>query len=312
MLMASGLTALMVLTACEQEGTKGGSTLDNPIQAFPARLTDIPDPETLSRYPYDPNLLVPYDYSSISLAAYPESDSSQIDPVDWPIWIPKAESSLTIQEFLAYERAILPETTLTRLGLENPEYFEGEDGGTLEESTGNDCDFSKNRRGDVLLVRNPWVPVPIYHKHAGVWRGTEKENSIYRNKEIVHSISSGVCWASDGSYLSYWNHCRVMRVNTSPHSTNYRNVAATYCENQYGKPYNYNWLWKYDEQRFYCSQLAWAGYWRCGAKNPRIDIDIYCIHYIPQFGFVPDFHVAPDEIWINWRTYQIAKSSGKW
>ncbi len=299
------ILALGLIVGCEEdEDLESQSLLSTTPEGgylpFPQDSSEIPDPDTLEYYPYDPNLYIPYDFSSLNLTEYPEPDSSQIDSADWAIWIPKAESSITIEEFLAIPRAILPETTMVQLAVEYPGYFEGEELG----HSPNDCPFDDNKRGDVLLVRTP----PCFwgrHNHAGMWRGT----SGYSGVEIVHSIASGVCWASAGSYHRNWKRCRVLRVTTWPYSTSYRSAAATYSEDQYGKPYNKNWLWKYDKTKFYCSQLCWAGYWRSGR---RIDIDIYCIHYIPYFGFVPDFHVAPDEIWINWRTHQIAKSSGRW
>jgi uncharacterized protein YycO len=92
----------------------------------------------------------------------------------------------------------------------------------------------------------------------------------------------------------------VMRVVTWPIGTGLRSSATDYQEAQIGKPYNYNWLWKWTQSSFYCSQLNWAGYYWRSPWYCRIDIDIWC--------HLGDAHVAPDEIYASWRTYTIASS----
>lgn len=49
--------------------------------------------------------------------------------------------------------------------------------------------------------------------------------------------------------------------------TQYKN-AATYAANQIGKKFNWNFLWKYDTAKFYCSQLVWRSWQQQG-----IDVD---------------------------------------
>lgn len=57
-----------------------------------------------------------------------------------------------------------------------------------------------------------------------------------------------------------------LRVNGAPYSA-YVN-AATYAEQQIGKPYNLNFFWKTRTDSFYCSQLVWRAWY-----NQGYDID---------------------------------------
>jgi hypothetical protein len=299
--------ALGFAAGCQEENISGpqSAILGEGYRPFPQDSADIPDPDTLTAYPYDPNLYIPYDFSSLNLTEYPQPDSSHL-PLPGTIGsaISKDSNMIDIADFLAIERAILPETTMQRI-VDSIYQTPITPNKVMTDYT-NDCSFSANKRGDVLLVRNPWVPVPGFFKHAGVWLGSMPGRT---GSTVIHSISNGVQYVN-AEYFHHWQRCCVLRVDCWPWNDSlYRNLAANYCILQLGKPYNYNWLWKFSTSKFYCSQLAWAGYWRSGQP---IDIDIYCIHYFPEFGFVPDFHVAPDEIWLNLRTFQIARSSGLW
>lgn len=77
-----------------------------------------------------------------------------------------------------------------------------------------------------------------------------------------------------------------LRVNGAPYSA-YVN-AATYAEQQVGKPYNLNFFWKSRTDSFYCSQLVWRAWY-----NQGYDIDYVTIDTI----------VTPAELVKSGRTY---------
>ncbi len=164
----------------------------------------------------------------------------------------------------------------------------------------NACDFSVAKKGDVLLVHDGFVAWG-WHAHAGIFYGgtgvyaTIESNS---NQSYFGDPRPGVHFEP----ISHWNNdydfCRIMRVRTWPLSTSYRAKAAEYAKKQLGKPYNFNWLWKWSTSKFYCSQLVWAGYYRTSKWYARINID----------ANPADTWVAPDELYASWRTYNVTSS----
>ncbi len=58
----------------------------------------------------------------------------------------------------------------------------------------------------------------------------------------------------------------ILRVSTTVEN---RTAAVNYARQQARKPYNYNWLDKYRQDKFYCSQLVWASYY----WTANIDLD---------------------------------------
>ncbi len=164
----------------------------------------------------------------------------------------------------------------------------------------NMCDLSMAIKGDVLLVHNGFVPWG-WHSHAGIFYGGTGVYSTIEsdcNQNYFGDPHPGVHFEP----VSHWNNdydfCRIMRVITWPLSTSYRSKAAEYARKQLGKPYNFNWLWKWATDKFYCSQLVWAGYYRTSKWYARIDIDA-----VPS-----DTWVAPDELYASWRTWTVTSS----
>ncbi len=164
----------------------------------------------------------------------------------------------------------------------------------------NSCDFSVAKKGDVLLVHNGFVAWG-WHAHAGIFYGgsgvyaTIESNA---NQNYFGDPHPGVHFEP----ISHWNNdydfCRIMRVITWPLSHSYRAKAAEYARQQLGKLYNFNWLWKWRTDRFYCSQLVWAGYYRTSKWYARINID----------ANPADTWVAPDELYASWRTWTVTSS----
>lgn len=164
----------------------------------------------------------------------------------------------------------------------------------------NACSFSSARKGDVLLVHDGLV-VWGWYAHAGIWYGgtgsyaTIESNA---NESYFGDPNPGVHYEPASHWNDDYDYCRLMRVNTWPLSTSYRSKAADYARDQLGKPYNFDWVWKWSTTKFYCSQLVWAGYYRTSKWYARIDID----------ANPADTWVAPDELFYSWRTSTVASS----
>ncbi|MEO0094179.1 MAG: YiiX/YebB-like N1pC/P60 family cysteine hydrolase, partial [candidate division WOR-3 bacterium] len=203
-------------------------------------------------------------------------------PVPEEYWKFPKENDIPFSEFKAIPRYIPTEKEVR-------EYFEQYPTG---EGT-NSCPFNNNQRGDILLTHDGWIWCG-WHRHSGIWTGYGGARGTVHS----HGDDGGVCYKIVDYWWNSYDFCRVMRVITWPISTNLRSSATDYCEEQIGKPYNYNWLWKWTQSSFYCSQLNWAGYYWKSPWYCRIDIDICC--------HLGDCHVSPDEIFANWRTYTIA------
>ncbi len=164
----------------------------------------------------------------------------------------------------------------------------------------NSCSFSSARKGDALLVHNGFT-VWGFYAHAGIWYGgTGRYATIESNanESYFGDPNPGVHYEPASHWNDDYDYCRLMRVNTWPLSTSYRAKAADYARAQLGKPYNFNWLWKWSTSKFYCSQLVWAGYYRTSKWYARINID----------ANPADTWVAPDELFYSWRTSTVASS----
>ncbi len=164
----------------------------------------------------------------------------------------------------------------------------------------NACNFSSAQKGDVLLIHDGFT-VWGFYAHAGIWYGgtglyaTIESNA---NESYFGDPNPGVHYEPASHWNDDYDYCRMMRVNTWPLSTSYRGKAADYARDQLGKPYNFNWTWKWSTSKFYCSQLVWAGYYRTSKWYARINID----------ANPADTWVAPDELYYSWRTSTVASS----
>lgn len=286
-------------------GVKRRKRHKNPPESgylsFPQDTSEIPDPDTLEDYPYDPNINIPLDFTLLAYTEYPEPDSSELDSADLALMIPKGDSMIPIVEFLALSRMIPAETTLVRLIDED----------TIMYSSGNDCSFSDNKRGDILLVTGKWYQhLYGYWTHAGMWlksTGDKAYRTITSHKDNDNPARNGVHYEHQDHWNDWYPRCAVFRVHTWPKSTSLRSQAGDYAEAKLGKPYNIWINWKYTQRRFYCSQLDWAGYW--WKSNCLVNVDINLPIYLPGWGLVPDWHVLPDELFLSWRTFKIADSN---
>lgn len=130
-----------------------------------------------------------------------------------------------------------------------------------------DCGWNRNytnwgagTTGDIVFVSpggwgtayGYWSHVAILNYSWGWLRGVEADPG------------GGVRAINVASQFDRCNDTRVGRVNGV--SSSQRANAAYYAEAQRGKPYNWNWLWKYDTSRFYCSALVWRAYKQQGRE----------------------------------------------
>lgn len=102
---------------------------------------------------------------------------------------------------------------------------------------------------------------------------SENQNSYWEGK--VNGVQyepigywAGTCSASANSvkllkvngqkFVWNWFSSHYEPYDVSPSE---RESAVAYAENQKGKPYNWNFIAKYDESKFYCSQVVWRAWY---------------------------------------------------
>lgn len=160
---------------------------------------------------------------------------------------------------------------------------------------GNWCDFDPAIDGDVVLLKGGGA-FPGIFCHAAI--------VVFDHSNIIFSMGSdgdrGV-WFNSRDELHEYSHASVQRVDTWPWHPNFREEAKWYGIYQQGKPYNWVFPNKWDQNRFYCSQLCWASYYWTSPWYYAIDID--GISDWIDFGTV-----GPDAIWCSWRTSTVVCS----
>jgi uncharacterized protein YycO len=154
---------------------------------------------------------------------------------------------------------------------------------------GNSCDFEPAVNGDVVLV-----------KGSGLFPGVFCHAAIVTREWSYSQFSIGPTgdidvWWNSRDMLQKYSHASVQRVDTWPLSSNRRQTAADYARKQLGKPYNWIFVDKWRTDAFYCSQLCWAAYYHPSPWYYKLDID-----GVP--GALDFGAVAPDALWLSWRT----------
>ena len=215
------------------------------------------------------------------------------------------EMERPFEEMKTQERWLIPEKEYATIADEIDSLIRENKNGYRNNS--NNCDFSKGRKGDILLVHDTkwWQPGAIYGYfcHSGMIINTHGSWEANHGRFAIAAYSDrGIRWDNETHWHNY-NYCMIVRVNTWPRSTSLRRGAANYVSSQLGKHYQiplpYN---KWNTSAWYCSQLDWGGYWHRSPWYAKVDID-----GIPDridFGTV-----SPDAIVDSWRTYKI---TGSW
>ena len=115
----------------------------------------------------------------------------------------------------------------------------------------NNLDFGVAWYGDVVLGRNGWSPV-------GYWGHNASYDPDFGWRPICESTpSGGVHYSTRERWWYGYDKAALYRVRTYDWVRYY---STWYTYYQYGKPYDW-WFNKWDQSRFYCSELAWASYY---------------------------------------------------
>ena len=128
----------------------------------------------------------------------------------------------------------------------------------------NNVDFNKAINGDCVVVHdevNCNTPYGFF-RHVGLF---DIGNYNSGDAPVWSSWTDGV-WVHTIKEVHEYDLAVILRVDTANET---RTAAVNYARQQARKPYNYNWLDKYRQDKFYCSQLVWASYY----WTANIDLD---------------------------------------
>ena len=102
-------------------------------------------------------------------------------------------------------------------------------------------------KGTILVTADAYKNL-IPTGHAGI---------ILRYDTVIESLAQGVTWGPND-----WNESKqtAYGANVTKTTSTQDQLAANWCFNQEGKPYNFNYLDTGTRERFYCSQLVWAAF----------------------------------------------------
>ncbi len=115
--------------------------------------------------------------------------------------------------------------------------------------------------------------VATFEVHDGLW---DSDHSMTERGNLVDTFY-GVAYPLEGRGLS------------SEMEEQIREDIAAFCLSQVGKPYNLNFLNSDTDEAFYCSQLAYRAYLRCGINlNTGLAMES-----LPGTNWI----IYPQEIW---------------
>ncbi len=122
-------------------------------------------------------------------------------------------------------------------------------------------------------VESAALGVAAFDVHGGVW---DSDHSMPERGNLVDTFY-GVAYPLEGRGLSHEMEDQI------------REDIAAFCLSQIGKPYNLNFLNSNTEDAFYCSQLAYRAYLRCGINlNTGLAMEA-----LPGTNWI----IYPQEIW---------------
>lgn len=103
-------------------------------------------------------------------------------------------------------------------------------------------------RSGVILVTSDSNTLGIHYGHAGI---------VWNPSTTVESMSDGV-----QRLPNIWNsrYNNVQGISVSDTTSEQDEKASDWCDDQVGKPYNWNFFNTSTRSKFYCSQLVWAAY----------------------------------------------------
>jgi len=103
-------------------------------------------------------------------------------------------------------------------------------------------------RSGVILVTSDSNTLGIHYGHAGI---------VWNPSTTVESMSDGV-----QRLPNIWNsrYNNIQGISVSDTTSEQDEKASDWCDDQVGKPYNWNFFNTSTRSKFYCSQLVWAAY----------------------------------------------------
>lgn len=155
------------------------------------------------------------------------------------------------------------------------------EGNEVEAASSNNLDMSKARNGDILLGYSKWINLWGVWRHAATWDNGQTLHSPGQNNNVKRD--------SGDYFRNNFTLAAIMGVWWNNDSL--RNSSLSYSQKQIGEPYDY-WSWKFSEDKWYCSKLPWAGYYRNSPWWLRVDLDAS-----------GGYWVTPDDLWWSGWTY---------
>ncbi|URZ02747.1 YiiX/YebB-like N1pC/P60 family cysteine hydrolase [Clostridium felsineum] len=117
-----------------------------------------------------------------------------------------------------------------------------------DEELGKDTEGVYPTRSGVILVTRDTNILGVHYGHAGI---------VWTPSTTVEAQLSGV-----GRYPNTWQsrYKTVKGITVKDTTADQDKEVSDWCNNQVGKPYNYNFFNINTRSSFYCSQLVWAAY----------------------------------------------------
>lgn len=138
-------------------------------------------------------------------------------------------------------------------------------------STSEELGQYPTRKGTILVTDDKFSGL-IPTGHAAI---------VYNNAyTLVESLGEGVVIGANDWNRSHGNVWGLATINLS---FSQADIAADWCAQQVGKPYNYNFLDTMRRDAFYCSQLVWASFYDnfgVDISTPLLGSFIYPIEFL--------------------------------
>ena len=90
---------------------------------------------------------------------------------------------------------------------------------------------------------------------------------VYNTDKLLHATADGIVVSQNNWKTARVRGVAAMAVRDTTYSQDV--LVSEWCYKQMGKPYNYNFFNKDSRDKFYCSQLVYAGY----LENTGVDLD---------------------------------------
>jgi len=162
----------------------------------------------------------------------------------------------------------------------------------------NACDYEHFlSQGDPVVVHDG-ASIQGWWRHGGIGYVLIMPGLRLWRRVISAYGDRGVIPESYEIYNKNYDKGALLSVNTT---WTKKLTAQNYACSKIGYPYNHNWGWKWDTNRYYCFSIIWAAYYR---TSPRVDIDATNHWWIPWSYN----SVSGDDIYNDGNTYVVKES----